>query len=263
MSLLLSLIIVYVLHCHLSNYHFVTKVRDMCGFDWLDNLLFVSQNFVNRYKKIPALVLCILLVVAFVVVVLLLQAIFLYASGFFGLLVFNVAVLLYCLFSGTKKQFSSIFVAAFEHNFAIIFWFVFLGIMGAALYWLFMVGGNQEYVSHSGSENNTVHHVSTKANIVKQLATVNNIGNFLFILHTIAAWIPARLTGLIFSLVGDFEQGFRCWKGVMYNFGMLHADVINRCGEAAIGELTPEKSQILVERSFVVWFVIYVAMIIF
>lgn len=256
MSTLLSLIVVYFLQRHFVSYPFFQKLQQNCNSDWLDDLLFKAQMLANNFGKIPMMGSCGLLVLVVSLCVLLLETIFYYASSHLGLLIFNVAVLFYCLSSGAKKKYSSIFVEAFEHNFGLLFWYILLGPVGAILFWLFMLGG----VKHIPVNNSQSDEVIVKINIANELYYAKNISNCLFTLHTIASWLPVRVTGLIFSLVGDFEKGFSCWKTIMRNSSMSHTEVLDLCGEASLGRLTTEQSHLLVERAVVAWFIFCILM---
>ena len=244
MSKLLSLIIVYFLHQHLKNYTFFQKLQQNCTAYWLDDVLFKAQMLASNANKIPIFASSFLLILAMSLIVFLLQMIFYHAGGNLGAVLFNVIILSYCLYSATKKPFSSIFVASFEHSFSLLFWFVILGPVGVVLYWLCLLGG-------------------TKAAEASELYYAKNINNCLFSLHIIAAWLPARITGLIFSLVGDFEQGFTRWKAVVRVLSMPHPELLDACGDASLGNLTIEQSPLLIERAFIAWviFCILVALI--
>ncbi len=256
MSTLLSLIAVYFLQRQLGNYPFFQKLQQNCTSSWLDDLLFKAQMLANDFGKIPTIGACALLVLSLSVLVVLLQTVFYYASGHLGAFIFNIAILFYCLYSVTKKKYFSVFVEAFEHNFGLLFWFVLLGPVGVVLYWLFVLGGvKYSTISNVEDINQTKDDVVIKINIANELHYAKNISNCLFTLHTIFAWLPARITGLIFSLVGDFEKGFSCWKSIIVNVAMPHTEVLELCGEASLGKLTTEQSQLLVERAFVAWII--------
>jgi len=244
MSKLLSLIVVYFLHQHLKNYTFFQKVQQNCTAHWLDDLLFKAKMLANNANKIPMIASSLLLIIAMSLIVFLLQMIFYHAGGHLGAILFNVTLLSYCLYSGAKKNYSSVFVSSFEHYFSLLFWFVVVGPIGVVLYWLCMLGG-------------------IKAEQASELYYAKNISNCLFNLHTIVAWLPARITGLIFSLVGDFEQGFSRWRAVIRVLNMPHPELLDACGDASLGNLTIEQSQLLVERAFIAWiiFCILIALI--
>ena len=237
MTKLLSLIVVYFLHrLELKNYGFFQKLQQNCNSYWLDDLLFKAQMLANKTNKIPVAGSCALLIVVVALIVLLLELIVCLIFWHLGALLFNVAILMYSLYSASKKNYPSLFVTSFEHNLGLLFWFVILGPVGVVLYWLFMLGG-------------------TKPEQASELHYAKSISNYLFNLHTIAAWLPARITGLIFSLVGDFEQGFSRWKAVILVFNMPHSEILDACGEASLGTLTMEQAPLLIERTFIAWII--------
>lgn len=258
MYALLSLIVVYFLQHYLGNYPFFQKLRQICTADWLDDLIFKIQMFANNFDKAPAMGSCVLLVIGMSVCVLLLQTIVRYGFGWLGTMVFNIAILFYCLTSAAKKKHASIFVEAFEHNFVMLFWYTLIGPAGAVLSWLFMLGGEKHTVIHrmEHTEDDTIVNI----NIANELCYAKNISNCLFTLHTIAAWLPARIAGLIFSLVGDFEKGFSCWKTIISNPSMSHMEVLDLCGDGSLGRLSSQQSQLLVERAIVAWFIFCILM---
>jgi AmpE protein len=261
MSILFSLIVVYFLQRHLANYPFFKTLQQNCSADWLDDLLFKAQMLANNFSKVPLMGSCALFLLVLSLCVLLLETIFYYASGEFGVFIFDIAILFYCFSSIAKKKYPSVFVASFEHNFGLLFWFILIGPLGAVLFWLFALCGVKHNpvtnLANSGNTNNPANHeqVVVNINVANELHYAKNISNCLFTLHTIAAWLPARITGLIFSLVGDFEKGFSCWKSIMRNLGMSHTEVLDLCGEAALTKVTLEQSLLLVERAFVGWFI--------
>jgi AmpE protein len=239
MPKLISLIIVYFMHRQLKNYAFFQKLQQQCNANWLDDLLFNAQTTADKFNRVPIIGSSTILVGSIFLIILLLQTICDFALNSIGTTIFNIVILSYCLFSADKQTYSSVFVTSFEHNFSFLFWFAVLGPVGVVLYWLFLLGGSK----------------STQAN---QLCLVKNIADFLYNLHIIAAWLPARITGLIFSLVGDFERGFARWKAILKVLNMPHTELLNTCGEASLGELAVEQASLLVERAFIAWMIVCV-----
>lgn len=239
MSKLISLIIVYVVYRHLKNYEFFQKLQQHCQSNWLDDGLFKAQMLANNYNKIPIVASTAILITIIFFIILLLEYVIYYAIQDIGLIIFYTIILIYCLCSSTKKSYSSIFIDNFEHCFSLLFWFSLLGPIGLIFYWLFMLGG-------------------IKKEQINGVIYAKSINNIFFDLHNIAAWLPSRITGLIFSLVGDFEQGFTKWKSVIKIFNMPNYELITVCGEAALGNLTTEQAPVLVERTVIAWFIICV-----
>lgn len=94
--------------------------------------------------------------------------------------------------------------AAFQGFFAVLFWFVFLGPVGALWYRL-----NSLYV-----QNNPF-----------SLAAKIQIG---------LEWPATFLTGLTFVLVGNVERGIACWKSSIFNRGMSNKNTIHATALAAL-----------------------------
>lgn len=237
MSKLISLIIVYVVHRHLKNYGLFQKLQQHCHVNWLDDCLFKTQMLANNYSNIPVAAAATIFISLIFFIILLLDYVIYFALKDIGLTIFYTIILTYCLCSSTKKSYSSIFVNNFEYSFSLLFWFSILGSIGLIFYWLFMLGG-------------------TKKEQINGVSYAKSINNILFDLHNIAAWLPSRITGLIFSLVGDFEQGFNKWQSSIKILNMPNYELIDACGEAALGNSTMEQAPVLVERTLIAWFII-------
>lgn len=86
-------------------------------------------------------------------------------------------------------------------------------------------------------------------------------------------WIPARLLALSFALVGDFDACLRQWRGLFSENQAAAVDVLESCGNAALGAREPatpesqeqlvsrgaaeiESVQVLHRRAMVVWLVV-------
>ncbi len=267
MTTLFSLIVVYLLQKYLGRYVFFQNLEKSCSFYWVEDLLFKYQMLVNKFPKIPVMAAAGLLILLIGIGMLLLQLIFYYSSYNLGLILFNIVLLFYCLSSVSQKNYSSIFVTAFEHMFGILFWFTILGPVGLVLFWLFTIGGTKanklvvtateaEITKQTNVANAATNTVITDFNVANQVYHSKDINNCLFTLHTIAAWLPARITGLIFSLIGDFKQGFGCWKEIMKNSNITHTEFLDRCGDAALGNSNEDRPELLIERSFVAWLIV-------
>ena len=274
MSTLLSLILVYFVQRHLVNYPLFKSLQQNCSSDWMEDVLFRAQILANEFTKVPIFCSCALFILSLSLCVLILETIMYYLSGQLGLFLFSFIILFYCFSVANKKQYASFFVEYFENKFAILFWFITLGPVGAVLYLLCSLYGSkhnainsdQNCLVKSGLDGNSVvdyenncnnlkhdEHQSKKGKPENELHYAKSISNCLFSLHTILAWLPARITGLIFILVGSFDKGFDCWKNVLRDWVMPHTKVLNICGEVSLGEKNLDHSLQLVERAFVGW----------
>jgi membrane protein required for beta-lactamase induction len=117
--------------------------------------------------------------------------------------------------------------------------------------------------AHSNNSNNNGNNkVDASKQSIDQLCYAKNINNCLFSLHIIMAWLPARITSLIFILVGNFEKSFNCWKNMIYDITMPHTEVLELCGKSSLENNTNEqRSLMLLERSFVVWIIFSILII--
>ena len=125
----------------------------------------------------------------------------------------------------------------FERIFAIVFWYLLLGPVGALFYHLCVL-----YVSRvwrrSGEDDETV---------------------LLRLVHLLE-WVPARLLALTFSLAGDFVAAFKRLREVVLDMDRSAVSVVYACGIAAIeagrrilivkedgGRLDDEQEKVLIE----------------
>ena len=107
-------------------------------------------------------------------------------------------------------------IASHRHVFAVVFWFVLLpGPVGAILYRLsaFL---HQRWAGRADSE----------------LAA---FGDFAGQVFRLLDWAPARLTGIAFAVVGDFEDAAYCWRGQAAKWPDPSLGVVLASGAGAMG----------------------------
>jgi membrane protein required for beta-lactamase induction len=136
------------------------------------------------------------------------------------------------------------FWQAHERTFAIVFWFLILGPIGAVIYRLI-----------SWFQDNALHGE----------ALYDNQAEDLVLTHKYAAWIPARLVALSYSLVGNFMGSFDTWLKMAAN-PKVSQEIVVACGDASLGiSATPanasskaenESALKLVQRALLVWVLI-------
>ncbi|EKD73204.1 MAG: hypothetical protein ACD_45C00408G0002 [uncultured bacterium] len=112
----------------------------------------------------------------------------------------------------------AIFVAMHERVFAVVFWFVLLGPVGAVLYRAITL------MSHESPLNTT------------QLAAKIRLW---------LDWISVRVFTFIFALGGHFTEVFKRWKQTVFKGPETNEAMLTECGVAALdvmdGELIPEE----------------------
>lgn len=258
MTTLVSLIVVYFFKKYLNKYAFFQNLQQSCSLDWVEDVLYKYQLLANNFPKVPAVAASALLILIISLVLLVIQLIIDSYSYYLGGLIFNISLLFYCFSSINKLNYDSVFVAAFEHVFGMLFWFTILGPIGLVLFWLFTVTASQFNSNVTGMQPEVGGHKDvavTNVDAGNAIYYSKGVNNCLSTLHTLAAWLPARITGLIFCLIGDFKQGFNCWKEIMRNSSILHSKFLYLCGEASLGNSIEDDAELLIERSFVAWLI--------
>jgi membrane protein required for beta-lactamase induction len=137
-----------------------------------------------------------------------------------------------------------LFWQSHERLFAVVFWFLILGPIGAITYRLI-----------SWFHDNALHGDLLYQKQPEQMAW----------LHTWAAWIPARLVALSYTLVGNFMASFDTWLKMATKPG-LSQEVLVDCGDASLGltgseaksstKAENESALRLVQRALLVWVLI-------
>ncbi|MGB1091245.1 MAG: regulatory signaling modulator protein AmpE [Oceanobacter sp.] len=116
----------------------------------------------------------------------------------------------------------------FEHFFLMLFWYLLLGISGMILVWLTSL-----YCLNTASE--TVSEVPQDADINPEQMDAK---------HWLA-WIPVRLLGLSYCLIGYFSAGYETWKQHAGNRRISNDELLFLVGERALEQkngLDPDES---------------------
>jgi membrane protein required for beta-lactamase induction len=131
-----------------------------------------------------------------------------------------------------------------ERLFAIVFWFLILGPIGAITYRLI-----------SWFHDNAMHGEAMYDTQLEHMTLV----------HKYAAWIPARLVALSYTLVGNFMASFDTWLKMAVN-PKISQEILVACGDASLGlSATPantatkaenDAAMHLVQRALLVWVLI-------
>ena len=107
-------------------------------------------------------------------------------------------------------------VASYQHVFAVVFWFVLLpGPIGAILYRMssFL---HQRWADRGDTE-------------------LAEFGSFAGQVFRLLDWVPARLTGIAFAVVGDFEDAAYCWRTQAAKWPDSSLGVVLASGAGAMG----------------------------
>lgn len=131
-----------------------------------------------------------------------------------------------------------------ERFFAVVFWFLILGPIGAILYRMI-----------SWFHDDAMHGEACYASQEEHMGW----------LHSWAAWIPARLVALSYTLVGNFMNSFDLWYKEAIKKGHVK-EILVDCGMASLGlddvadskadKQENELAQSLIHRALLVWVLI-------
>lgn len=188
-------------------------------FHWLERYYLSVKGLMDQYNmpnnaglRLSLVVLPILLVTG--LVYLLLHSIL---FGFLGLL-FNVAVFFYCL--GPKNPFyptlesnvessesvaGAYFAEVNNQLFSVIFWYVIGGPIAALVF-----------------------------RLISLARTIDSFAVLAKDLTEILEWIPARLTVLLYLLVGNFQLGFRRFVTYLFAKPTSNEQMLSECGLLAV-----------------------------
>lgn len=139
---------------------------------------------------------------------------------------------------------NNIFIEANRRIFAVVFWFLLLGPVGAVLY---------RMVTLSIPE-------AAKENVSTELSKTGRV------VETVLDWLPVRVFTFIFALGGHFVQVFSCWRKKVHQGLSSNEAMLTNCGTAAVcdedqGRVAEdgsvEKNAVsLLDRTFVIALVI-------
>ncbi len=107
-------------------------------------------------------------------------------------------------------------VASHQHVFAVVFWFVLLpGPIGAILYRM------SSFLHRRWAERGDTE--------------LSAFGDFAGQVYRLLDWAPARLTGIAFAVVGDFEDAAYCWRSQAAKWPDAALGVVLASGAGAMG----------------------------
>ena len=161
---------------------------------------------------------------------------------------FNLVTLWYCLGDSrfkycreTHQGVDTFFMAAYVEIFAILFWFVLLGSAGAILYY---------------STNALIQYLEQRdTKITNQIEAILHIRGIL-------DWVPIRLLGLTFALVGHFFMTTSDWLKHLIAGVSLDHQLFAEYGEKSINFNThnikeeKEHAAFLIERALWLWLIV-------
>lgn len=207
-------------------------------FIFIKNIIDKKNLFTNPWLILTAVVLPVILIISIVYILL--------NSIFFGFLsiILSTAVFLYCLGpqnafyppSGTERPDDSLvgnyFALANRQLFSVIFWYIILGPIAVLTYRLITL--------------------CREISVVRQQANQAT---------ELIEWIPARISALLFLLVGNFQQGFILFARLFFSRPELNNQLLSDCGLKAVrnndsDEIPMPMAETLVEHAIIVFMVL-------
>ena len=199
--------------------------------------------WINKTVKVPFPWLNVAIwILPFIILAVLLHGMFHHFWGIAGQFIFNLLLLWYCTdYDGAKDRakkdndMGSFFTFTFERVFAMIFWYAFLGVMGLTLYYM----------------------VCVVRNTLEQL-NEHNQGSWQVVnqLRGILDWVPLRIVGLTFALVGRFSTTFAAvFKATFTGVGETRKQVVEWAELALEEGHSLAAALALVDRTLLVWLV--------
>ncbi len=205
------------------------------GYIWVKIYLEFMLNLFKRASLLRGEGAAILTILPVIIITYLINNLFILLLKEWGHMIFMMVTLYYCLNCDIEDEHESILILAHERIFGVLFWFAIFGATGAMLYWILTV---------------------SKAMSDRISIPITNFQRGLNIMHGLAAWLPARVTGLIYALVGDFVGGFNCWHSYMRAATVPSSKVLLDCGQASLDSLSSREEEELVERALVAWVIV-------
>ena len=242
MMILLSLVLALLLvrWIQLPGTHWVMCLKPRA---WIEGYLgAMRQRLESHWDALWVFALVYLLPAVVVIIV---CALLTHFFGNIPYLVYAALVLWACLpdFSSLlshQQEANQLVVTAHEHLFTVVFWFVLLGPAGALLYHLLTL---------------------LRGLVSSRSAHIGGWAAPLTSLHTLLAWLPARLTALFFALVGNFDTGFTCWRQMAFQPKVSSENLVIACAHASLspqntGQNLSMQVQVLIERASFIWVVV-------
>ncbi|OGT30294.1 MAG: hypothetical protein A3E87_00990 [Gammaproteobacteria bacterium RIFCSPHIGHO2_12_FULL_35_23] len=206
--------------------------------------------FVQRFKIGSSLVKLVLTLATITLLTTVIYAILI--NVFHGVLgyLFALAVLTYCLGPlqySTQQSYELLASDAITQTFAVLFWFLVLGPAGAVFYYV----------------NSRIQQVEQDNEVLQAADYVENLLN----------WIPVRIVGFCFALVGHFSSVINYWLKNLFNGLNDNHHFLIQCFELAYRvepqvdqEVVLSKNQYMVSlifRSLILWLVVLALLVIF
>ena len=214
------------------------RYRRYNWFQWLYGVLHKKANIENAWVNIVYSLIVPLVVLGIV------DGVLTHFWGVVGEFIVSLVLVWYCVdYDGVKaaakksSDLEFLLMMSFERVFAMIFWFALLNIFGIALYYLVAV-----------FRRSIEKHEKPNASLLKALIQLQGIMD----------WIPLRLVGITFALVGRFGSGFAAVaKGFFSGLKNTHQQAVDwAMASLEAGEDEFKAGLLMVDRGLLIWLVV-------
>jgi AmpE protein len=220
---------------------------------WFESYFFWIKDRFSTYQWWPTEFGVLAIIAPALILYILIAALVYHLLTMVGYYVLALVVLWYALDARpfatdnpNQKTAQQLLTNAYQHIFALIFWLLILGSTGVVLYAL----------------------IAYLCQVLEELPedqTVKNLLSYTRMAQAVLDWVPLRLLGLTYALVGHFSATFSGWYQHLFDNFMQSRQQTALCGLTSLGLPTdieiPTTEQIvalegLVNRSLWVWLVI-------
>jgi len=229
----LVLFVVVLITHYFPNIPLVQDFFNNKGASWVKIYLEFMLKALQKISLLKGEMAAVLVILPVITITYLINNLFHLLLKEWGEMFFMAATFYYCLSCNVDEdEHGSILILAHEHIFGILFWFVIFGATGAIFYWLLTV---------------------SKAVSYRMVTNMTNFERGISVIHGLAAWLPARVTGFIYALVGNFTAGFNCWHSYLKEVTVPSSKVLLDCGQASLDLISRQDEEALVKRALVAW----------
>ncbi len=226
--------------------------------DWLVPYVKWMQSKIKQITKGHGLVGVLILVLPILIAVSIVFSVTYHLLGLVGYVLLSIVLLWYCLDGRDLRQepyetknVSKLFTLTYEGLFGVIFWFFIFGPVGLTLYYMI---------------------VNLRLLLEKQKSDANkDLMAFAIKTQGVLDWVPLRLLGLSYALVGNFSATFKAWMPELLTGIKASHEQAAKWGLEAITHSEKKKSKqsadestsnqmddaiTLIDRALLVWLVV-------
>lgn len=190
-----------------------------------------------------------LLIIPLLLIISIVFALTYHLLGSLGYVILSVALLWYCLDARDlhkhpyeNAHVADIFVLRYRHQFALLFWYFLFGPVGLALY--IAMSHLHDFLTEQKDQSPSLQKYTNLA-----------LG--------VLDWVPVRLLGLSFALVGQFSATFKAWMKDLPKGIAADQKFVANWGQAALHEPANKDEAIAtVDRALLVWLVVLALVVI-